>query len=60
MTPQEERLAHLREVIIKAARQWEEQNAGKALPENPLLRAFAAHYGISYDWLMGRKARPEV
>lgn len=51
-------LEHMRQAIIRAAQQWEERNA--SVPENPMLRAFAAHYGISYDWLMGRKATPEV
>jgi hypothetical protein len=58
-TPQE-RWAHMREIIIKAAGLWEASNAGKAPPENLRMRALAARYRFSYDWLMGRKNTPEL
>jgi hypothetical protein len=54
----DQRWVHMREVIIKAAGVWEASNAGKSPPDNLKMRALAARYGFSYDWLMGRKDTP--
>lgn len=56
----DQRLAHMRKIVIKAAGVWEASNAGRAPPENLRMRALAARYGFSYDWLMGRKDTPEM
>lgn len=50
------RLAHMRDVILKAATEWEAHNARK--PDNPRMRALVARHRFAsfYDFLRGRKA----